>query len=134
MNISICQFRINRRNNIKTHSKKEKKYKPLAKSPPRKYKIPNQDKNNLGLQKYQCLPPHVPPFPPGFKSLRNEANDDNPESTDTSRTDKYDTERTDRYDSIDNLKDVKKNDDVEYKDEYLQHQNGNETVINKTKE
>ena len=36
-------------------------------SPPRKYPIPNRDKNNFGLQKYRCLPPHVPPFHPGFK-------------------------------------------------------------------
>ena len=48
--------------------------KPLATSPPRKDSIPNQDKNTLGLQEYQFLPPHVPSFPPGFKSLRNEAN------------------------------------------------------------
>ena len=59
--------------------------------PPRKDPIPNQDKNTLGIQKYQCLPPHVTPFPPGFKSLRNKANYDNYESTDTLRTDKYDT-------------------------------------------
>ena len=51
-------------------------------SPPRKDPIPNQDKNNLGLQKYQCLPSHVPPFYFGFKSLINKANDDNPETTD----------------------------------------------------
>ena len=68
--------------------------KSLSTSPPIKGPIPNQDKNTLGLQKYQCLPPHLPPFPPGFKSLRNEANDDNPETTDTSRTDKDDTSRT----------------------------------------
>ena len=59
-------------------------------SPPREDPIPNQDENTLSLQKYQCLPPHVPPFPSGFKSLRNEANDNNPETTDTSRNDKYD--------------------------------------------
>ena len=41
--------------------------KSVATSPPRKYPIPNQDKNNVGLKKYQCLPPYVPPFPPGFK-------------------------------------------------------------------
>ena len=76
------------------------KIKLLATSPSRKDPIPNQDKNTLGIQKYQSLPPHVTPFPPGFKSLRNEANDDNPETTDTSRTDKDDMSRTNRYDSI----------------------------------
>ena len=64
--------------------------KSIATSPPRKYPIPNQDKTTS----------HIPPFPPGFKSLRNEANDDNPETTYTSRTDKYDTSHTNRYDSI----------------------------------
>ena len=109
--------------------------KSLATSPPRKYPIPNQDKNNLGLQKYQCLPPHVPPFPPGFKSLRNEANDDNPETKDTSRTDKDDTSPTNWYDSIENVKSMKNtNDDDKYKEDNLQHQDGNESVINKTKE
>ena len=60
-------------------------------SPPRRDSIPNQEKNALGLQKYQWLPPHVPSFPPGSKSFRNEANDDNTKTKDTSRTDKYDT-------------------------------------------
>ena len=69
-------------------------------SPPREDPIPNQDKNNLGLQKYQWLPPQVPPFYPGFKSLRNKANYDNPETKDTSRTDKDDTSRTNWDDSI----------------------------------
>ena len=80
--------------------RKKRSIKSLATSPPRKYPIPNQDKNSLGLQKYQCLPPHVHPFPLGFKSFRNKANDDNPETTDTSRTDKDDTSRTNRDDSI----------------------------------
>ena len=83
--------------------KKTINIKSLATSPPRKYKIPNQDKNTLGLPKYQCLPPHVPQFPPGFKSLRNEENDDNPETTDTSHTDKDDTSCTNQDDSIENM-------------------------------
>ena len=84
--------------------------------PPRKDPIPNQDKNSLGLQKYQCLPPHVPPFPPGFISLRKKENDDNPETTDTSRTDKYYTSCNNRYDSIENVKSTKNtNYDEEYK-------------------
>ena len=101
---------------------------------PRKYPIPNQDKNNLGLEKYQSLPPHVPPSPPGFKSLINKANDDNPEFTDTSFTDRYDTSRTDRDDSIEIVESMKNtNDDEKDKEENLQHQHGNEMVINKTK-
>ena len=59
--------------------------------PPRKDPITNQDRNNLGLKKFQCLPSHVPQFSSGIKSLINEANCDNPETTDTSHTDKYDT-------------------------------------------
>ena len=91
--------------------------KSLAKSQLRKDPIPNQDKNTLGLQKYQCLPPHVPPFPTGFKSVRNEANYDNPETTYTSRTDKYDTSRTNRDDYIENVKSMNNtNDDDEYKE------------------
>ena len=85
--------------------------------PPRKDTIPDKDKNNLRIQKYQCLPPNVTPFPPKFKSLRNEANDDNPESTDTSHTDKYNTSRTYSDGSIENVKSTKnKNYDDEYKE------------------
>ena len=80
--------------------RKERNIKSLDMSPPRKDSITNQDKNTLGLQKYQCLLPHVSPFPPGFKSLRNERNDDNPETTDISRTDKYDKSRINQYYSI----------------------------------
>ena len=64
--------------------RKKRNIKSLATSPPRNDKSLNQDKNTLGLQKDQCLPPHVPPFLTGFKSLRNEANYDNPETTYTS--------------------------------------------------
>ena len=87
------------------------------------------------LQKFKILPPHVPPFTPGFASLRKEANDDNHESTDTSRTDKDDTSLTNWDDSIENVKSMKNtNDDDRYKKDNLQHQDGNETFINKTKE
>ena len=103
--------------------------------PPRKYPIPNQDKNTLEFQKYQCLPSQVPQFSSIFNSLRNEANDDNPETTDTSRTEKDDTSRTDKDNYIENLKSMEsKNDDDEYKEDNLQHQHCNEIVINKTKE
>ena len=81
--------------------------KSLATSPPINDTIPNQDKNTLVIQKYQCLPSHVPPFPLGFKSSINEVDDDNPETTDTSRTDKYDMSCTNTYDSIENLEATK---------------------------
>ena len=114
--------------------RKKRNIKSLATSPPRNDTIIDQDKNTLGLQKYQCLPPHVPAFPPGFKWLRNETNDDNPETTDTSRTDKDDTSRTNRYDSIENVKAMKNtNNDDEYKDDNTKYQDSNESVINKTK-
>ena len=87
------------------------------------------------IEKYQILPPHLHKFPPGFKSLRNEAADDPHEYTDTSRTDKYDMSRTDKDKSIENLKSMNnKNSDDEYKEENSQHQHGNESVINKTKQ
>ena len=91
--------------------------------------------NTFGIKNNQSLSPRVPRFPPGFKSLRNQANDDHYESTDNSSTDKDDTSRTDQDDYIDNLKSMEnKNDDGKYKQYNLQHQNGNESVINKTKE
>ena len=115
--------------------RKKSKIKSLASLPPRKYPIPNLDKNNLGIEKDQSLPPHIHKFPPGFKSLRNEADDDHHESTDTSRTDKDDTSRTDQDDYIENLKFMKnKNDDDKYKEENSKHQHGNESVISKNKE
>ena len=61
----------------------------------------------LWLQEHQCLPPHVPPFPTGIKSLINEENNDNPETTYTSRIYKYDTSHTNLDDSIENKKDMK---------------------------
>ena len=103
--------------------------------PPKKDPIPNQDKNHLGIQKDKWLPPHFSPFPPGFKSLRNEANDDDTETTDTSCTDKDDTPCTNWDDYIENVKAMKNtNDDDEYKQDNSQHQDGNESVTNKTKE
>ena len=80
-------------------------------SPPRKYPIPNQDKNTLWLQKYHCLPSHIPWFYSGIKSLRNKANDYNPETTDTSRTDKDDTSHTNQDDYIENVKATKNTND-----------------------
>ena len=74
--------------------------KSLAMSTPKKDPIPNQDKNTLGIQKYQCLLSHAPSLSSGFKSLRNKANDDNTKTTDNSCTDKDDTSHTNRYDSI----------------------------------
>ena len=86
--------------------KKKKGKKSLAMSPPRKYPIPNKDKN-LGLQIDKCLPSYVPTFSYGIKSLRNEENYDNTETTDTSRTDKDDTSHTNRADFIEKVKDIK---------------------------
>ena len=92
--------------------RKQKNIKSLATSLPIKYPIPNQDKNNLGIEKYRGLPPHVPKFPLGFKSLRNEADDDHHESTYTSRMYKDYTSHTDLYDYIENIEAMKnKNDD-----------------------
>ena len=71
----------------KRNPKKKRKIKSFAMLPLRNDPIPNQDKNTSGIEKYQILPPHVPKFPPGFKSLRNKVDDDHPESTDTSSTD-----------------------------------------------
>ena len=76
-------------------------------SPPRKYPIPNRDKNTLGLPKYQCLPSRVPTFSFEIKSLRNEANDDNPETSDNSHTDKDSVSHTNQDDSIENVKAMK---------------------------
>ena len=88
----------------------------LATSPSRIDPILNQDKKTLEIQKDKFLPPHLPPFPPGFKSLRNEANDDDPGTTDTSCTDKDDTPCTNWDDYIENVKAMKNtNDDDEYK-------------------
>ena len=90
---------------------KKRNIKSLVTSPPRKDPIPNQDKNTLGLQKYQCLLRKVPPFPPRFKSLKNEANDDDHETTDTSHTYRDDTSCTKRDDSIENIKATKTTND-----------------------
>ena len=103
--------------------------------PPRKDPFPNQDINTLLIGKYQSLPLHLPKFPIGYKSLRNKADHDLHEYTDTSHIDKYDSSRTDKDKSIDNLKSMNdKNSDDKYKEGNLQHQHGNESVINKTKE
>ena len=77
-------------------------------SPPIMHPIPNHDKNTLELPKYKCLPLYVPPLPPGFKLLRNEANDDNSVTIYTSRTDKDDTSLTNQDDYIENVKAMKK--------------------------
>ena len=78
----------------KTHYKNKRNIKSLAVSPPRKDPIPNQDKNTLGLQRYQCLPSHVPTLSSVFKSLINGADDDNTVTTDTSHSNKDDNSRT----------------------------------------
>ena len=76
--------------------RKKSNMKLLATLPPRKYPIPNQDINTLGIKKDQSLPPHLPKFCPVYKQLIYEADDDRHDYTNTSHTDKED--------SIDNLK------------------------------
>ena len=69
-----------------------------------------------------------------MKSIINEENNDSLETTDTSCTDKDDTSHTNQDDSIENIEDMKNNnDDDEYKEDTAQHQDSNESVINKTK-
>ena len=95
---------------------KKREIKSLEILPPRKYTIPNQDKNTLGSEKDQSIPPNIPKFPNGFKLIRNEAH-------------------TDQDDYIQNINSTKnKNDDEEQKEDNLQHQNGNESVIKKPNE
>ena len=114
--------------------RKKRDIKSLATSPPIKYPIPNQDKNNLGLQKYQCLRPNVLLFSSVFESLRNEVSGDNTETTDTSRNDKENMSCNNWDDSIENVKAMKnKNYDGEYKEDNSQHQHGNKNIIKKTK-
>ena len=48
-----------------------------AMSPPRKYPIPNQDIKRLITEKYASLPPHLSKYPPGYKSLLNDAHEPN---------------------------------------------------------
>ena len=62
----------------------------------------------MGLNKYLCLTPYVPPFLPVNKRLLNEENEDNPETTDTSRSERDDTSHTSRDYSIEKSKDTKK--------------------------
>ena len=56
--------------------RKKSNIKSLSTSPSIKDPIPNQDKNSLGIKKFQSLPPHLPKLTPGFKSLRNKSDDD----------------------------------------------------------
>ena len=76
--------------------------KSIAMSPPRNDPIPNQDMNILINKKYQSLPPELAKYPPGYKSLINEAEDDCNDSIYTSRTDKED--------SVNNLKAINNKD------------------------
>ena len=69
-------------------SRKKRKIKSLAMLPPRKDPIINQDINIVGTKKDRSLPPQLPKFLPGYKSLRNKADDDRNYYTDKSHTDK----------------------------------------------
>ena len=107
--------------------RKKRNMKSLATSSPRKDPIPNQDINTLGARKYQSLPPQLPKFCPGYKSLIKKEDDDCHDYADTSRTDKEYSIYTIKFTND-------KNSDDKYKEENSQHQHGNGTVINKTKE
>ena len=96
--------------------------KSSAMFPPGKYIIPNQDINIFSTKKYQSLPPQLAKFPPGFKSLINQAEDDCNDSTDTSRTDKEDF--ANKLKAINN-----KYIDDKYKDNNSQDRTSNESVI-----
>ena len=62
--------------------------------PPRKDPITNQDINRLITGKYQKLLPHLATFPPGFKSLINDARDTN--STEDDINDSINTSRNEK--------------------------------------
>ena len=101
-------------NAIKTHYKKEKKkINRLQRRHQERIQFQIKIKILQGSKIYKSLPLHVPKFPPGFKSLRNEAYDDHHEYTDTSRTYKDDTLRTDQDDSIENIKSTKNKNDYD---------------------
>ena len=46
-------------------------------SPPRKDSIPNQDINRLITEQFPSIPPIISKYPPGYKSLFNDAHDPN---------------------------------------------------------
>ena len=107
----ICFIRINgihmfnRRdkskcNTRKTHSKEEEIYKITSFVSIKKGSNYKSGLKKMGLNKYQCLTPDVPPFVPGNKTLLNEDNDDDPKTPDTSRSEKGDTSHTSQDDYI----------------------------------
>ena len=57
-------------------------------SPSRKNPIPDQDINRLSTPKYQSIPPQLDKYPPGYKSLINEAEDGSNDFINTSLTNK----------------------------------------------
>ena len=70
--------------------RKRNNMKSFEMSPPRKYPIQNQYINRLSTKKYQSLPAKLAKYPPGYKSLINEAEYDRNGSTDRLITDKED--------------------------------------------
>ena len=107
--------------------KKEKEYKITCNVATKKVSNSKSRYKHVRDIKNQILPSHLPKFCSGYKLLINVADDDRRYSIDMSCTDK-------EY-SIDNLKSTnKKNIDDGYKEENLQHQHCNASVINKTKE
>ena len=102
-------------------------------SPPRKDPITNQYTNIFSTKKYQSLPPHLEKYPPGYKSLLNDAHD--PNSTEDVRNNSTDNSRNKNEDSVNNLK-VTNNEDNDGENKYdnYQYLHSNESVINKHEE
>ena len=87
-----------------------------AMSPPRKDPITNQYTNIFSTKKYQSLPLHLEKYPPGYKSLLNDAHDTN--STEDDRNDSTDNSFNKKEDYVNNLKVANnKDNDDKYKDE-----------------
>ena len=84
-------------------------------------------------QKNPSLPPHLEKYPPGYKSLYNDAHE--PNSTEDYPNDSTDNSFNEKEDSVNNLKETNNEDnDDKYKDENYQALNSNEIVIKNIEE
>ena len=81
---------------------KKMNIKSPAMSPPRKDPITNQYTNIFSTKKYQSLPPHLEKYPPGYKSLLNDAHD--PNSTEDELNDSTVNSHNEKEDPVNNLK------------------------------
>ena len=88
--------------------RKKRNMKSPEMSPPRKDIIQNQDNNKLSTEKDQSFPPNLETFPPGFKSIINEAHYHN--ITEDDRNDYTDTSHNDKEYYVNNLKVINKKD------------------------